>query len=381
VRVKEPEVRNVYFFLVKPGIYRKEEERNYKEAVERFILEAGRKFLNTDIEVDSEVLESAGRRETVEFCGAEKSFSDGSYGEIYCRTLYDSAYVELIYGKEEGEYEPQEIIELLELPFLEPKDKSFLEKIIFLSLWTEDKPSDVLKVLNADLVLEISGAAMGRLNHNTFLMVIGIEDGEAKLVRARDLSAFYYRYFLPSILSYLKIKLMAYFYEEILSPEIEEIESHLEKLTSFKVEELKKMSLDQLEKRNLVLAEELSQYVSSLSQLKEIQHTVEVNLNILKNTLKDAKKLAEEGELFYRQLSSDLIYFEKTQEKAEFLLQNFSSISSLKGSQWDRRIALLLGLFTAFEIVQAFPELNWEFRIALILSVAFLIYIFFKIIK
>jgi hypothetical protein len=70
--------------------------------------------------------------------------------------------------------------------------------------------------------------------------------------------------------------------------------------------------------------------------------------------------------LFTEQIETDLRYLRITQQQADLALQTLLTVTGVRGTQWERRMTLLLGVFAVMAVAQAFPELAWWWRLVLI---------------
>jgi hypothetical protein len=61
--------------------------------------------------------------------------------------------------------------------------------------------------------------------------------------------------------------------------------------------------------------------------------------------------------LFAEQIETDLRYLRITQQQADLALQTLLTVTGVRGTQWERRMTLLLGMFAVMAVAQVFPEL------------------------
>jgi hypothetical protein len=76
--------------------------------------------------------------------------------------------------------------------------------------------------------------------------------------------------------------------------------------------------------------------------------------------------LTAEMALFAEQIETDLRYLRITQQQADLALQTLLTVTGVRGTQWERRMTLLLSVFAVMAVAQVFPELAWWWRLSLI---------------
>lgn len=136
------------------------------------------------------------------------------------------------------------------------------------------------------------------------------------------------------------------------------------------------LHLEQLEQLSASISQRQATFIESISSLEEQRQTVQVNLRNIELLLEDPlwgearqrawQVLADKAQLLLEQIETGLHYLRITQQQADLALSSLMTIASVRGTQWERRITLLLFAFVVLELAQVFPELTWGWRLGLI---------------
>lgn len=135
--------------------------------------------------------------------------------------------------------------------------------------------------------------------------------------------------------------------------------------------------LERLEHLSAAISQQQAAFIESLSTLEEQLQTLHVcNRNIELLLDDDAwsqqrqwarQLLTGDLALLMEQMETDLRYLRITQQQGDLALQSLLTVTGIRGTQWERRMTLLLGLFAVMATAQVFPELAWWWRLLLIL--------------
>lgn len=183
---------------------------------------------------------------------------------------------------------------------------------------------------------------------------------------ARREAAQLLNHLMPNFLvSTLKGRRIIREYESFHLPGLRELEfgleAHLTSLekSSRRLESLEKAS-DRITRQQLALADQ--QHVC-----EEKLETLRVNIGNIERPLKAMYQRSPEygrieallaDPLRWRaeQIATDLRFTAKTYALAEQVLQGVNTLAQVRSARWERRVTLMLGLFVAFGVAQAFPE-------------------------
>jgi hypothetical protein len=136
------------------------------------------------------------------------------------------------------------------------------------------------------------------------------------------------------------------------------------------------LHLEALEQLSADISRKQATFVETLSELEEQLETMRVNLRNVALLMDDAlwgeqrqraqQLLTAEMALFAEQIETDLRYLRITQQQADLALQTLLTVTGVRGTQWERRMTLLLSVFAVMAVAQVFPELAWWWRLSLI---------------
>jgi hypothetical protein len=136
------------------------------------------------------------------------------------------------------------------------------------------------------------------------------------------------------------------------------------------------LHLEALEQLSADISRKQAAFVETLSELEEQLETMRVNLHNVTLLMDDAlwgeqrqraqQLLTADMALFAEQIETDLRYLRITQQQADLAPQTLLTVTGVRGTQWERRMTLLLGMFAVMAVAQAFPELAWWWRLVLI---------------
>jgi hypothetical protein len=125
-----------------------------------------------------------------------------------------------------------------------------------------------------------------------------------------------------------------------------------------------KASLETLEKISSEISRKQAEYIERISDIEEDLQTLQVVIRNLELVLGDStwdgcrsqarELLSVPFELFREQMESDLRYLRITQQQADLTLQSQQTEAGVRGTQWDRRTTLVLGIFAVFQVAQLF---------------------------
>lgn len=145
-----------------------------------------------------------------------------------------------------------------------------------------------------------------------------------------------------------------------------------------------KISLEQLEQLSTDISRQQANFVEILSILEDWLNTMRVNLHNVELLLKDPvwndqqhahQQLTGIMSLQIKQMETDLCYLNTTQKQADLVLQSLNTLVGVRETRWERRIAVLLGLFGITGAVIVFQDvLPWYWRIILLLAGVVIVY-------
>lgn len=190
-----------------------------------------------------------------------------------------------------------------------------------------------------------------------------------------QVSRWLYSVLPPLLLSLIKGRVIEGAYYEKLLPQVQQDEEKLgHLLKSVKQQEL---TLEALEKLDVTISTQQSAFIERLSKLEELLHTLKVNLRNIELLLEDPawgeqrqwarQCFTDPIALLTEQMESDLRYLRITQQEADLVLQSLMIVVSVRETQWERHIALLVLAFTVIAVAEVFAsELPWWARLAMI---------------
>lgn len=180
---------------------------------------------------------------------------------------------------------------------------------------------------------------------------------------------------LPQLLlNLIKARAIAEDYNHNLLPQAQRQEQDLG--TLLKQAAQPHLPLELLERLSANISRRQAAFIESISALEEQLQTLRVCLRNIELLLDDPlwgeqrqraqQLLAGNMALLIEQVRSDLHYLRITQQQADLALASLMTVGSVRSTQWERRITLVLFAFTVIGLAQAFPELPWWGRLAII---------------
>ncbi|MFN3422528.1 MAG: hypothetical protein ACK40X_12480, partial [Armatimonadota bacterium] len=176
------------------------------------------------------------------------------------------------------------------------------------------------------------------------------------------------------LLSRIKARVIAEAYHRHLLPQAQRQEQMLDALLKQSAE--RHLPLEMLERLSVDISRQQATFIESISTLEEQLQTLRVCMRNIELLLDDPlwgeqrqrakQRLTSNIALLVEQMETDLRYLRITQQQADLALQSLLTVTGVRGTQWERRMTLLLGIFAVMAIAQAFPELAWWWRLALI---------------
>lgn len=171
-------------------------------------------------------------------------------------------------------------------------------------------------------------------------------------------------------------------YHRSLLPRAQDQEQLLD--SSLKQASKSKISLEQLEQLSTDISRQQASFVEILSILEDWLNTMRVNLHNVELLLRDPvwndeqqahRQLTGIMSLQIKQMETDLCCLNTTQKQADLVLQSLNTLVSVRETRWERRIAVLLGLFGITGAVIVFQDvLQWYWRIILLLAGVVIVY-------
>lgn len=308
--------------------------------------------------------------------------------ELEARTLLDTFYIQLGHAQR-GEAEP-EVFALLasqtpDMPDGELPSHAFLGKAICLCGEVDEAPSkDELTALARASWQGKEGSPPKTLEGFTlpFGFFAPVPDAECEAViflypppAVQEASRFVHFVLPQLLLNLVKVRTIAENYRRQLLPRAQRQEQELDAL--LKRAANPRLSLEELELLNTSISRQQAAFIESISILEEWLETMRLCLRNLE-LLFDDQELGEERasvqrymvdriKLLVEQMEADRRYLHITRQQADIALQSLSTITGIREAQWERRMVILLGLFTVMELPQLFPELAWWWRLLLFL--------------
>lgn len=180
---------------------------------------------------------------------------------------------------------------------------------------------------------------------------------------------------LPQLLlNLIKARVIAEEYRHYLLPQAQNQEQNLDAL--LKQAAQPRLPLESLEWLGANISRQQAVFIESISTLEEQLQTLRVCIRNVELLLDDelwgeqrqmAKQLLTDNmALLMEQVESDLRYLRITQQQADLALASLITVGSVRSTQWERRITLLLFAFAVVELAQAFPEMSFWERLAII---------------
>lgn len=176
------------------------------------------------------------------------------------------------------------------------------------------------------------------------------------------------------LLSLIKARLIAEEYRYYFLPKVHRQEQELD--ATLKQAANPRLHLEALERLSANISRQQATFIEGISTLEEQLQTLRVCMRNVELLLDDVvwgeqrqwarQALTGNMVLLIEQMETDLRYLRITQQQADLALQSLLTITGVRGTQWERRITLLLGLFAVMAVAQVFPELAWWWRLALI---------------
>jgi len=318
--------------------------------------------------------------------------SDRNRYEMETRILLDSFYIQLgqIF---QGELDTKtfNIIKPLS-PFSLQKDESHRfylgGALCFCAQVEETITENRIKTLSKEIIKECIGFSMDidkqEIIHLPFGFFVLIANAEQQLavlfyfssnVKQVQQASRFVHFILPQLfLSLLKVRTLYNEYLSNILPKAQMKEKELD--DKLKNAEDYSLKLEVLERLSIEISKTQASYVENLSEVEELLETMKVNLQNICLIMKDdlwgknwqsaQQQLISNIELHIEQMKSDLRYLRITEKQANLALQSLLTIKGVREIQWERRLALALGIFAAMEFPQVFPELAWWLRICLI---------------
>jgi hypothetical protein len=244
---------------------------------------------------------------------------------------------------------------------------------------------DVLADLAAGIVQYGLGRPTDRRRLEGILLPCGflvkVPDAECEVsvflypASATQQTSRFVHFILPQLfLSRLKARVIRHRYHHHLLSQAQKQEQELDAL--LKQAAQPRLHLEALEQLSADISRKQATFVETLSELEEQLETVRVNLRNVTLLMDDAlwgeqrqraqQLLTADMALFTEQIETDLRYLRITQQQADLALQTLLTVTGVRGTQWERRITLLLGMFAVMAVAQVFPELAWWWRLGLI---------------
>jgi len=314
---------------------------------------------------------------------------DGILRELEARTLLDVFYIQLGQALQ-GQMTAAAFQSLVPWthPSLnsEPSRHAYLGEALCLCAQVDEN-------LSEDLLTKLAvGIVRQGLGHSTesrrlegislscgFFMGVPDAEREASVLlypasATRQASRFVH-FILPQLLlSRIKSQVIRNRYYRFLLPQAQKQEQALDAL--LKQAAQPRLHLEALEQLSTEISRKQAAFVETLSELEEQLEIMRVNLRNVSLLMGDEvwgeerrraqQLLTADMALFTEQIETDLRYLRITQQQADLALQTLLTVAGVRGTQWERRITLLLGIFTVMAIAQVFPELAWWWRLALI---------------
>lgn len=171
-------------------------------------------------------------------------------------------------------------------------------------------------------------------------------------------------------------------YHRFLLPRAQKQEQLLDSLLKQALKS--KISLEQLEQLSTDISRQQASFVEILSILEDWLNIMRVNLHNVELLLRDTvwndqqqahQQLTGIMSLQIKQMETDLCYLNTTQKQADLVLQSLHTLVNVRETRWERRIAVLLGLFGITGAVIVFQDvLPWYWRIILLLAGVAIVY-------
>jgi hypothetical protein len=314
---------------------------------------------------------------------------DGTLRELEARTLLDAFYLQLGQARQ-GKMTAVAFQSLARWthPGLnrEASQRAYLGEALCLCAQVDEALSeDMLAELAAEIVQYGLGRSTDRRRLEGILLPCGffvmVPDAECEVsvllypASANQQTSRFVHFILPQLfLSRLKARVIRHRYHHHLLPQAQKQEQELDAL--LKQAAQPRLHLEALEQLSADISRKQATFVETLSELEEQLETIRVNLRNVTLLMDDAlwgeqrqraqQLLTADMALFTEQIETDLRYLRITQQQADLALQTLLTVTGVRGTQWERRMTLLLGVFAVMAVAQAFPELAWWWRLVLI---------------
>ena len=386
-RIRDPTLYQWFFFLRWHSRDSDEERKRHLNGFEAMLWEA-KALLDFDLPnlpASSSTLPQVSER----LVAVPWQLRDGILRELEARTLLDAFYLQFGQAKE-GEGKPADFASLVRWS---PKTldnelsrHAYLgEAICLCAEINEGLSEDELVSLTKAIIENGLGKHISRMLPEGITLPFGFftlvsEEGLEAVVllyldsAAQDAANFVHRALPQLLLSRIKFRVIAKSYHQHLFPQTQEQEQMLDSL--LKQAAQRNLPLEVLEHLSANISRQQATFIESISMLEEQLQTLQVcmrNIDLLlsdsiwNNQRQRAKRmLTSDIALFMEQVETDLRYFRITQQQADLALQSLLTITGVRGTQWERRMTLFFGIFAVMAIAQAFPELAWWWRLALI---------------
>jgi hypothetical protein len=182
------------------------------------------------------------------------------------------------------------------------------------------------------------------------------------------------------VLSRLKVRRIAAGYDGSVRRGHEKEEETLD--TLLKQAARPGLRLEELERLSIAISRQQTTLIEKISTLGEQLQTLNVGARNVERLLDDPvwhgqRELARPLltgplPLLVEQMESDLQYLRISEQQADRALASLTLTAGARGTQWGRRITLLLGVFAVMALAQVFPESPhpalpaWLWRLGLI---------------
>jgi len=314
---------------------------------------------------------------------------DGTLRELEARTLLDAFYIQLGQARQ-GKTTAAAFRNLVRWTHPELSSESSQhayigEALCLCAQVDEDLSEDLL----TELAVEIVRQGLGHFNEPRRLegillscgFFVKVPDTEREVLLllypapATRKASHFVHFILPQLfLSRLKMRVIRNRYYHHLLPQAQKQEQELDAL--LKQAAQPRFHLEALEQLSVDISRKQANFVETLSELEEQLETMKVNLHNVTLLMDDEiwgeerqrvqQLLTADMALFTEQIETDLRYLRITQQQADLALQTLLTVAGVRGTQWERRITLFLGVFAVMTIAQVFPELAWWWRLVLI---------------
>jgi hypothetical protein len=139
-----------------------------------------------------------------------------------------------------------------------------------------------------------------------------------------------------------------------------------------------RLGLENLERVGARIAREQASLIEAMSDAEERIETVRISIRNLELVLQDplwgdrqqrlGDALIGEQRLLLEQIEADLRYLKITRQRADLALVSLQAAAGVRAAKWERRLTLVLAFFVMTGVASAFPEIEWYWRVAIILA-------------